>query len=244
MKQENKQITKLKELEKEFLKTTRRMVKFEEYGDDRRIFLRYKKEAIDIRYEIYKILASQLERNDFGFNRIASSNYELLAQELCFFKTHKKSVSATARYSSKFTGRLKTNGLIYCKAIESSFPFFLPALTYSIPDYLVGKVNCIGTVELETASYTHGSNTHLPSTYTCKIEPNGKMIIRTDKVDLNSNYNTKEVITQIVGNPFHDDMLTLAIFYRNKRLLYEIMDEYRLDFRIRHRISDNPYGDF
>jgi hypothetical protein len=221
---------KLKKLEKKFAKNAKRLKKYDEHGSSRKLHLKYKSKAIEVRYMIYKILTAELERHHEEFRKIAKLNYDLLSQESLSFKTHKTRFSKTGNQALTLRGRIQNNGLLYCKTSETNMFFDSPFSRHKFPSVFQGKIDCLGQIVIHAVESELRPFQTIPELFNSTIEPTGRITIKTLKTEKDIIFNGKTVIEVIAANPFGSDKTKQAEFFSNKEKLIEILEVERKKF--------------
>jgi hypothetical protein len=216
---------KKKNLERKYSKTCAKLSRYSRNGPGRSNYLKYKKRKTDLTYQIYRLLIPIIENENEAFKKTANENYNLLKNEKINFKTHKQGLSLLGYISTKLNGRIRNNGLIYCKTEKTDLPFFRFFAPSKVPHKLEGRIDCIGNISLVTKSTQIDLVKTLPLNFHGYIDSNGRIKITANKFE--TDISGKSIISQLVGNPFLNQPEKQHQFFKNRQKLIEMLENFR-----------------
>jgi hypothetical protein len=175
---------------------------------------------------INRTICSVLEADSSEFREVAQKSFELLSNNRIQFKSYRKDLSVSASNYENLSGKLHSNGRIYCLPEESSdlfsnFPF------YSFPVLLEGKIDSIGNVSLRTTKHKNSFIRRVPVLMEGSINMQGVIKLRTTEQESDSFFSNPHIASRFISTYTFRSVEKENDFYQNKKILLGWIDEYR-----------------
>ncbi|MCF8297035.1 MAG: hypothetical protein K9J13_05755 [Saprospiraceae bacterium] len=216
---------KIYRLNKKLKKASKKLGRYEEFGDSRDMFLKFKNRQIKINNKINELLVPILENENQEFLKIADENYSLLITKKFKFKITANGLAMYGSYTDYMEGRLNANGHIYCESKKTNFPY--PFSSYKYPKRMEGFIDCLGNVSLETVKTGAAFIKRLPVLFDSVIEPDGYIKIFTTEREGDFLTGGDMYISNIIGNPFYHREKDRETFNSNRNKLLSILNKFR-----------------
>lgn len=218
---------KYKRLNKKLARVSKKVNKYFDSKEYRRLYLKYAEEEAEIKTKIYNILIPHLLISDPAFSKIAEENVALLLRDNIVAETRRINYSFSGYHASVLEGTLRRNGLFYCNTLKTNFPIFTFFAQYQFPKKFIGTINCLGFIHLEAIETDYSLFKTLPKKFIVNITSRGRITIETIENEYDVLSNGKMIISQIVGKLFSQDSDKIEQFYFNRSRLIEILELYR-----------------
>jgi len=221
---------RLRKLEKEYNKLKSRADYYVNKPEYRHIYLKRKKEEVDVKNKIYRLIVPILEENDIEFKSIANENYEILEIDEFNIKTVEENYSVFGNYATVLEGEINDNGLIYLTTKKSDLGVFNFMSKHEFATRLKGKIDCLGNASVEIVETGFARFKTIPSFFTGQIGKNGEfdIFLEEREVDFLSG---KTIMTKLIGNPMINKKGKERKFWENRKLLIAKIEEYRNNYR-------------